>query len=296
MKKKLLFFIIMTFSLLLMTGCNKKEEPATNGGSTGGNTGGNGDSTPSDNLTAVEKYYFDIERLSTSGLLFKNELHKLLEQSHTTRLSYTPGCWDALEKADEDTNNKNNIICIYSGQSILKSNHVGSAGQAGQWNREHLYPQSKGFKDKNMAAHNDIHLLRAAEYSTNSSRGDTPFGEGDGYYTPRAEVRGDIARALFYVIVRYDEDDYTSYTYDGKTYSDADDLDLELSSGDLKPYNGDYYLENLEILIKWNYEDPVSEDELRRNEVVYSIQGNRNPFVDHNDYLKRLYPDLTADY
>jgi len=285
MKKKLLFFIIMTFSLLLMTGCNKKEEPATNG-----------DSTPGDNLTAVEKYYFDIEKLDTSGLEFKAELHKLAEQSHTKRLDYTPGCWDALEKADEDPNDKNNIVCIYSGASILKSKHVGSAGKAGEWNREHLYPQSKGFKDKNMAAHNDIHLLRAAEYSTNSSRGDTPFGEGAGYYTPRAEVRGDIARALFYVIVRYDEDNYTSYTYNGKNYSDSDDLDLELSSGEIKPYNGAYYLENLETLIKWNYEDPVSEDEKRRNEVVFSIQGNRNPFVDHNEYLKKIYPELTANY
>ena len=154
-------------------------------------------------------------------------------------------------------------------------------------------------KDKDAVAHNDIHHLRAAEYSTNSSRGDTDFGEGGSYFTPRKEVRGDIARALLYMTVRYNEDDYTSYTYNGKTYTDSDDLDLELvnkvSSKSIQP-TGEYVIGNLEFLIKWNYEDPVDDVERKRNDVVYSIQGNRNPFIDYNDFVAYLYPEFAKEY
>ena len=73
-------------------------------------------------------------------------------------------------------------------------------------------------------------------------------------------------------------------------------LDLELASGDTKPFSGQYYVNDLACLIKWFYEDPVSEEEKERNEKVFNIQGNRNPFIDHPEYLKILYPELTANY
>ena len=289
MKRRILFFIIITFSLLLITGCNKKENSSNTGGTTHG-----------DELTPTEKYYLPIVNVSKDDSnAFKNELHKLVEQSHTKRLTYKE-VWTALETADQDPNNKNNILCFYSGQSLLKSKHVGSEGKTGEWNREHLYPQSNGFKQKwngdYLPAHNDIFHVRATEYTTNSSRGDDPFGEGGLFYTPRPEIRGDIARALFYMTVRYEADDYASYTYNGKAYDDLDDLDLELASGDTKPFSGQYYVNDLACLIKWFYEDPVSEEEKERNEKVFNIQGNRNPFIDHPEYLKILYPELTANY
>ena len=249
-------------------------------------------------LELTTTYYEPIAGKLDNKEDFKKNLHALIEQSHTKHLTYKE-CWDGCEKADEDPNNSKNIVCIYSGESILKTNHVGSAGQKGQWNREHLYPQSKGFKSNDAIAHNDIHHLRAAEYTTNSSRGDTDFGEGGLYYTPRAEVRGDIARALLYMTVRYEIDDYTSYTYNGRTYTDSDDLDLELSSskGDnKKPYTGSYYLSDLYYLIKWNYEDPVDDVERKRNDVVAGLQGNRNPFIDYNEFVAYLYPEFAKEY
>jgi len=248
-------------------------------------------------LLELEEYYLPIGGKLESKDGFKKNLHALIEQSHVKHLTYKE-CWDGCEKADEDPNNSANIICIYSGASILKTKHVGSAGKTGEWNREHLYPQSKGFSSKDAVAHNDIHHLRAAEYSTNSDRKDTDFGEG-GLYTPRIEVRGDIARAVLYMTVRYEADDYSSYKYNGRTYTDSDDLDLELSSskGDItKPYTGSYYLGDLYYLIKWNYEDPVDDTERKRNDVVAGIQGNRNPFIDHNEFVAYLYPEFAKEY
>lgn len=293
MKKIFLFGAISLLALSLIS-CNKKEENKEP------------DNEPTNQLLdkdgnkllELSEYYLPIAgKLDTKDSL-KNKLHALIEQSHTKHLTYKE-CWTAVEQADEDPNNSNNVICIYSGQSILKSKHVGSAGQAGQWNREHLFPQSRGFKSNDAIAHNDIFHLRAAEYTTNSSRGDTDFGEGGAYYTPRAEVRGDIARALLYMTVRYNEDSYTTYSYNGKTYNDTDDLDLELvakQSGTNQQSTGEYVVGNLEYLIKWNYEDPVSEEEKKRNDVVSSIQGNRNPFIDYNEFVAYLYPEYAKDY
>ncbi|MBO5711539.1 MAG: endonuclease, partial [Acholeplasmatales bacterium] len=56
------------------------------------------------------------------------------------------------------------------------------------------------------------------------------------------------------------------------------------------------YLCDLAMLIKWHYEDPVDETDIARNNVVYGIQGNRNPFIDHPEYIASLYPELARQY
>lgn len=244
------------------------------------------------------EYYLPIVGVLNSKEDFKMELHKLIEQSHTKHLTYKE-CWTALETVDEDPNNSNNVLCIYSGLSMPKNNHVGSAGSYGQWNREHLFPQSRGFKNDSAVAHNDIFHLRVTEYTANLGRKDTDFGEGNAYFEPKDDVKGDIARALLYMAVRYNEDDYSSYTYNGKTYTDSDDLDLELvrrQSGTLQQSTGEYVFGNLEYLIKWNYIDPVSDIEKKRNDAVFSIQGNRNPFIDYNEIVAFLYPEYAKEY
>lgn len=254
-------------------------------------------------LELNNSYYKSIAGALDSKDDFKKKLHALLEQSHKNRLTYTPGCWDALKKADEDPNNSNNIICFYSNVSIPKNDKDGSSSANVVWNREHLYPQSKGFKNNEAIAHNDIHHLRATEKKINAKRGSDDFNDTQLQSLCGKEIadsiKGDIARAMLYMSVRYDADDYTSYEYNGATYTDSDDLDLELTSskGDnKKPYTGSYYLGDLYYLIKWNYEDPVSDAERKRNEIVYSIQGNRNPFIDYNDFVAYLYPEYAKDY
>ena len=305
MKKKLLFNLlaisVLSFSLL---SCDSKKVEDTKEDEKKEEIVNNKllDKDGND-LLELEDYYLPIGGKLESKDGLKKNLHALIEQSHVNRLTYTPGCWDALKKADEDPNNSNNIKCFYSGVSIPKSDRDGSSSASVLWNREHLYPQSKGFKSNDAVAHNDIHHLRATEKGINGKRSNDDFTDtglknlcGE---TIANSIKGDIARAVLYMTVRYEADDYSSYKYNGRTYTDSDDLDLELSSskGDnTKPYTGSYYLGDLYYLIKWNYEDPVDDAERKRNDVVAGIQGNRNPFIDHNEFVAYLYPEFAKEY
>lgn len=220
---------------------------------------------------------------------FKSSLHKLLKDTHKNKLSYTPDVWTALKRLDEDPNNPENIICIYTGRSIPKANQdTGSAG-SNFWNREHAWPNSHGFGSKDYAAYTDIHHLFASEKNINNTRGNKDFnyvanGNRDEYgnkwagnfFEPRDEVKGDFARAMFYLVVRYD---------------DPSELDLELSeSATTSSSNKTGQLGILSVLLEWHELDPVSEKEIKRNELAYEIQGNRNPFVDYPDWVELLYP------
>jgi endonuclease I len=106
-------------------------------------------------------------------------------------------------------------------------------------------------------------LLRVCDASINTSRSNLPFIEGSGGFQrtsstgwyPGDEWRGDVARIIFYVNLYYDE-----------PISDVG---------------------TLEVLLKWNAEDPVSAIEEQRNTVIFGAQGNRNPFID-NPYLATL--------
>lgn len=236
-----------------------------------------------DNLT---DYYESMNgHLDTS---FKSSLHKLLKDTHTKTLSYSE-VWDALKKVDQDPQNNNNILCIYTSRSIPKANQ--DKGTAGNniWNREHTWPNSHGFSSRDYAAYTDIHHLFASEKNINATRGNKDFnivtnGNQDEYgnkwnntfFEPRDEVKGDLARAMFYLVVRYD---------------DPTELDLELSeTATSSSSNKTGQLGILSVLLEWNILDPVSEEEKQRNEMVFSIQGNRNPFVDYPNWVNYLYP------
>ena len=109
------------------------------------------------------------------------------------------------------------------------------------------------------------------------------------YFEPRDEVKGDIARAVLYLVVRYDGDVCSKCS-----------LDLELVEGDSDKYTNvlgkEGYLGDIITLIKWHYEDPVSEDEMARNEVICKYQGNRNPFIDHPEFVYGLYEEYAKNY
>ena len=244
------------------------------------------------NLSFDDSYYSYLN--GNLDKKFKAKLHKLLENTHKTKLSYS-GVWNGLLRADADPNNSGSVICIYTGQSLSKRDQ-GSSGND-LWNREHLWPRSLGFKKEGMPAHNDIHHLHASEKNINNTRGNKFFGEitsgsSDNYgnkwnstlFEPRDEVKGDIARSLFYMVVRYETDDCTC------------NLDLELVPNNKPSSSTACEMGNLLTLLKWHYEDPVSSDEIRRNNTVYGIQGNRNPFIDHPEFVSYLYTSLVSDY
>ena len=253
-------------------------------------------------ISKDEVYYSSAYNLSGNEL--KTELHKIVEKTHTKKLTYSE-VWGALKKADKGEGD--NVICIYTG--VLHAFNKQDTGSSGNdiWNREHVWPNSKGFGNKSHTAYSDIHHLYASNKNINATRGNKDFGDfellgisssskdnygnkwNSTYFEPRDEVKGDLARALFYMVIRYDGDICNNCN-----------LDLELVLGASTSLSNTYdkigKLGDLASLIKWHYEDPVSEAELARNEIVYGIQGNRNPFIDHPEIIGALYYEYAKAY
>ena len=214
-----------------------------------------------------------------TGATLKQFLHNLIDD-HTV-LSYGD-LRDALQESDEDPNNPNNIILIYTGDSVSSTWDSGNT-----WNREHVWPRSHGDLDSsNNPANSDMHHVRPSHPIVNSTRGNKDFDNGgslmnhtdDCYFDgdsfePRDEVKGDVARMVFYMAVRYEGD--TNY-----------EVDLEIAD-----YTGTFgaLIGDLDTLLEWHLEDPVDDFEMNRNNVIYSYQGNRNPFIDHPEFVELIW-------
>ncbi|MBU2977602.1 ExeM/NucH family extracellular endonuclease [Alteromonas sp. C1M14] len=209
-------------------------------------------------------------------------------------LTYTQ-VWTALTETDEDPDNNNNIVLIYSGNSIPKANNGSGAdsSQPDYWNREHSWPKSHGFDSSGYEAYTDIQHLRPADITVNSSRGNLDFDDSDSplaeapenrvdgdSFEPRDAVKGDVARMMMYMDVRYE----------GAGSDSTPDLALvnEITS------TGEPELGMLCTLLSWSDADPVDETEIRRQNAIYEYQGNRNPFVDHPEWVSLFYSQDTC--
>ena len=180
---------------------------------------------------------------------------------------------------------------------------TGSGNQEGQYyNREHSFPNS-WFGGKVMPMYTDLHHMYPTDKIVNNKRGNNPFGEtnGESYmsannfsklgkctvegytgivFEPNDEYKGDFARTYFYMVTCYEEQIptwYTSFpesqpTLDGNTYPGLSDWQLKM-------------------LMKWAKNDPVSEKEINRNNAVYGIQKNRNPFIDYPGLENYIWGD-----
>lgn len=244
--------------------------------------------TPINNTTKPKlEYYNSITNQTGQDLVVA--LYNIISNNRV--LSYND-CWDAISYTDEDPNNSNNVLLIYTGRSQAKTTKASGTDSSKQsyWNREHVWPQSAFASASN--AKTDLHHLRASDVSVNSTRGNKMFDECSGSYIfdsttcdnldsnlntycrtdsvafePRDEVKGDIARMLFYMAVRY-------YNV------------LELVNNPVAA-NGETGC--LDTLLKWHNSDPVDAYEERRNERIYEIQGNRNPFIDNPSYVNLIW-------
>ncbi|MBM7775349.1 endonuclease I [Actinokineospora baliensis] len=192
--------------------------------------------------------------------------------------------WDALKVTDQDPNNANNVILLYSGRSQSKSSNGGGAND---WNREHVWAKSHGDFGTATGPGTDVHHLRPEDVSVNSNRGNkdfdnggSPAAEAPGNYTdadswePRDAVKGDVARMILYMDVRYEG---------GDGYVDLD-VNNSVNNG-TAPYHG-----KLSTLLAWHAQDPPDAFEKRRNQVIYdSFQHNRNPFIDHPEWVAAIW-------
>ncbi|MFD0931147.1 endonuclease [Psychroflexus salinarum] len=207
--------------------------------------------------------------------------------------------WDILKETDRDPNNPNNVIGIYSNFSMTASLEYNSGDG---WNREHVWAKSKGDFGTTLGAGTDVHHLRAADISTNSARNNRTFAEatdpyvdGSGTYQgatgsytsstefvwePRAEVKGDIARMIFYMATRYEG-------FNGEP--DLELVDYVVDASDKSPLHG-----KLSDLLAWHAADPVDDFERQRNDMIYSYQQNRNPYIDHPEYVEYIWGTTTV--
>jgi len=235
-------------------------------------------------------YYSNTDGLTGNALAEK--LQEITASNHRP-LTYKE-IWSLIEETDEDINNANNIYTLYSGESIPKRCRVGGLQAQdcpGLWNREHVWAKSHGFPRENQWAYTDGHHLRAANEYCNDRRGTLDFAEGGDVvarcgqsrrsntaprtWEPANEAKGNIARMMFYMAVRYN----------GNVIDQTPDLKLvDYTTQNSRPEFG-----KLCTLLKWHKTYPVSPAERRRNDIVYRVQGNRNPFIDVPAFAEKIW-------
>jgi len=243
-------------------------------------------------------YYNSASGLSGNNL--KTALHNIIK-NHTVYPYSSSGTdvWDILKESDRDPNNSNKVILLYTGWS--RSADLEYNGGSG-WSREHCWPKSHGFPEEEQPAYTDCHHLRPADVSVNSARNSRWYGEcNEQYYDnggtvptdswtssdnwvwkPRDEAKGDCARMIFYMATRYE----------GGYNSTAGVTEPDLEIVDFLPSNNNSSLPQmakLSDLLAWSIQDPVDDFERNRNNVVYSYQGNRNPFIDHPEWVASIW-------
>jgi endonuclease I len=219
-----------------------------------------------------EGYYQSIQGVSDGQLkpTLSSLLRNILSSSNLlpSNVTYGNARYD-IPKYDQDPNNPNNVILVYSQTSVSSAWNPNST-----WNREHVFPQSLlNVSTDNNSRHKgaDYHNLKPENPSVNSSRSNKYFAETTTTrsYAPPSVVRGDVARILFYMVTMWPE------------------LSLVDVIGSNEPAT--FQMAQLSFLVKWHLQDPVDTFEEHRNEVIYGLQGNRNPFIDHEELVCRIW-------
>ena len=201
---------------------------------------------------------------------------------------------------DMYTENPTGSECFFT-YGTNQDDGTGGTAECQKYNREHIIPQSVFSSATPM--YSDAHFVVPSDKYVNAQRGNFPFGRvqtatntytngskrgnnlNSGYsagytntvFEPIDEFKGDIARMYFYFITRY-EDQVSGWSYD--MFNNTSNQVLTNTF--------------LKILLTWHINDPVSTREINRNDAIYARQGNRNPFIDHPEYVCQIYPTQCA--
>ncbi len=258
---------------------------------------------------ATAGYYGSV--IATSATSLRASLHPVIDDH--TKIPYsasTRDTWDVLEKADEDPLNATRILDVYKNASYAKV----SAGN-NFYNKEHTWPKSLGFPNDGATnyPYSDTHMLMLSDIGHNSARGSLAFGTctsgeafatlayyGQGgpgfnnlrcgsYWQVWSKLRGNVARALLYMDIRYEGGTHGVTGVAEPDLRLTDNASLITASGSNASVA---YMGLLATLLQWHQQDPVDEREQLRNEVIHLEQGNRNPFVDHPEWVACLYQNV----
>ncbi|MHC1703358.1 MAG: endonuclease [Tenuifilaceae bacterium] len=240
-------------------------------------------------------YYSTAE--GKSGAVLKSSLYNIIK-GHTER-TYT-NLWTDFQSTDKKANGK--VWDMYSdkpGQTpayeyTFISDQCGNySGEGSCYNREHSFPKS-WFND-GTPMYSDLFHLYPTDGYVNGKRSNYPFGEvgaaswtstngsklGTSSYTgysgvvfePIDDYKGDFARSYFYMVTRYEN---VITTWPGS----------DMFDGSAFPA---FTIWAKNMLLEWSQQDPVSQKEIDRNNAVYSIQNNRNPYIDHPEYANAVW-------
>lgn len=236
-----------------------------------------------------------------TGQALKAALHTIASTGHR-QYAYS-NTFNPIRAINADPADTNFVLTVYSGTSVPKNDvYRPDAGldPGLTWSREHLWPVSYGLDPDGVDPgvtdgdagpdYTDLFNLRPAINTVNGQRSNRYFDETSGTpsipplaplctydtnsWEPRDEEKGDIARAMFYMAVRYDGGEPLT-------------MDLELGNS---PSSAAGRFGHLATLLRWHTEDPVSLTERQRNHLIFTTyQKNRNPFVDHPEFAAMLW-------
>ncbi|MGA9212788.1 endonuclease [Kaistella sp.] len=268
-------------------------------------------------LAQIPTGYYDGTN-GLTGYALKTKLSTIISNG-AKDLGYgsgTGGLWETYFTSDRDYYYENNgtLLDMYSerpngpdayeyklGQVSAGGNQCGNGlnHENSCYNREHSLPKSFFGGQTAVPMANDAHFVIPTDYYVNSMRGNFPYGETGtptwtstngtkigtssfpGYngtiFEPIDEFKGDFARMHLYFITRY-EDRLMSFA---QYYPDSNPIDGSSDRGYKQWY--------INLLLKWAAQDPVSQKEIDRNNAVYARQKNRNPFIDHPEWVNMIW-------
>lgn len=236
--------------------------------------------------TQPTDYYTSLDGLA--GAELRQALQDIIANPKVVRAQTYADVTDILKIADQNPLNSNQVWLVYTETGMPKLDFQTTSDNTGTWNREHVYPRSragyysiKGDRkadgptifwttnaDSLRHGNSDAHALRAANAGENSSRGNQDYGEYVGPAGNQGSFKGDVARSIFYMTVRYNG--------------------LKVVPGD-PPNSTEGKLGDLDLLLEWHRNDPPDDFEMNRNNVVYTWQKNRNPFIDQPELVEYIW-------
>ncbi|MBW7674526.1 endonuclease [Chryseobacterium chendengshani] len=252
-----------------------------------------------------------------TGYALKSKVHEIISAKninwHYGDLTNFYNQTDLDKYYDHGASNTTILLDMYSeiptgtdSYEYTTANIIGSASAEGQgWNREHMMPQSTFYS--NYPMYSDLFYVVPTDARINQLRSNYPYGiagattfytftnsskignsviPGSVYtgrvYEPINEFKGDVARSLLYFAVRY-EGKLGTFNFNNNTNPASDTNPLD--GTEERAFDPAY----LTMLLQWHAQDPVSQREIDRNNAVYAIQKNRNPFIDNPSWVNAIW-------
>ena len=240
--------------------------------------------------TQPDGYYGSLDGLAGEEL--EQALQDIIADEDVVRTQTYADVIDILKEADQNPENSNQVWLVYSEQGRSKIDLQTTSASTGKWNREHTYPRSRGgfysmgadanadgpdeywetHADSLRHGNSDAHALRASDGPENSSRGNQHYGQYTGPEGTAGSFKGEVARSVLYMAIRYN------------------DLNVVNGCPEVTGQMGD-----LTTILDWHRNDPPDDYEMNRNNVVYTWQYNRNPFIDQPDLVEYIWGENAGE-